>query len=203
MRTYIDLFLTFAKVGVTTFGGGYAMLPILEREVVENKKWATTGELSDYFAIGQCTPGIIAVNTATFIGSKQKGILGAVFATLGLACPGIIIISLLAAGLSHFNEMSAVGHAFNGLRAAICVLIINAVIKLGKSSLKDAFSLFLFLAVLAAALFFKISPALLVLSCGFLGLLVGLFKGRRSASSSSGVSGESGAENAAQEAKKL
>ncbi len=173
MRTYIDLFLTFAKVGVTTFGGGYAMLPILEREVVENKKWATTGELGDYFAIGQCTPGIIAVNTATFIGRKQKGILGAIWATLGLAAPSIIIISLLAAGLSRFNELSAVGHAFNGLRAAICVLIINAVFKLGKTALKDAFSIILFLLVLALALLFKISPAILVIICGLLGFIAG------------------------------
>ena len=173
MRTYIDLFLTFAKVGVTTFGGGYAMLPILEREVVENKKWATAGELGDYFAIGQCTPGIIAVNTATFIGRKQKGILGAILATLGLATPSIIIISLLAAGLSRFYAVSAVEHAFNGLRAAICVLIINAVFKLGKTALKDAFSIILFLVVLASALLFRISPAILVLICGLLGLLAG------------------------------
>ena len=84
MSIYPDLFVTFAKVGVMTFGGGYAMLPILQREVVDNKGWATEEELMDYFAIGQCTPGVIAVNTATFIGQKQRGIAGGILATLGV-----------------------------------------------------------------------------------------------------------------------
>ena len=87
MNIMVDLFVTFAKVGVCTFGGGYAMLPILQREVVEKKGWATEEELTDYFAVGQCTPGIIAVNTATFIGYKYRGIPGGVLATLGLVFP--------------------------------------------------------------------------------------------------------------------
>ena len=92
MNQYLDLFLTFAKVGVMTFGGGYAMLPILQREVVERKGWATEEELMDYFAIGQCTPGIIAVNTATFIGQKLNGVFGGIFATLGFVFPSLVII---------------------------------------------------------------------------------------------------------------
>ena len=93
MNLYLDLFLTFAKVGVCTFGGGYAMLPILQREVVERKGWCSEEDLTDYFAIGQCTPGIIAVNTATFIGHRQKGILGGAFATLGVVFPSLCIIN--------------------------------------------------------------------------------------------------------------
>ena len=111
MNLYLDLFLTFAKVGVCTFGGGYAMLPILQREVVENKGWATEEELTDYFAIGQCTPGVIAVNTATFIGYKYKGIIGGILTTLGVVFPSLIIITLIAAFLSNFAHIPAVQHA--------------------------------------------------------------------------------------------
>ena len=94
MKKLLDLFLTFARVGGLTFGGGYAMLPILQREVVDKKKWATEEELADYYAVGQCTPGIIAVNVATFIGNTEAGILGGIFATLGVVFPSVVIISL-------------------------------------------------------------------------------------------------------------
>ena len=100
------LFLTFAKIGVLTFGGGYAMLPILQRDVVETKHWATEEELMDYYAIGQCTPGIIAVNTATFIGSKRKGFLGGVVATLGMVFPSLVLISIIAAFINNFPVLS-------------------------------------------------------------------------------------------------
>ena len=105
MRELWELFITFAKVGVMTFGGGYAMLPILQREVVENKGWATDEELTDYFAIGQCTPGVIAVNTATFIGQKKRGIVGGIFTTLGVVFPSVVIISLLAGVIEAFSHI--------------------------------------------------------------------------------------------------
>ncbi len=108
MNIYADLFLTFAKIGVCTFGGGYAMLPILQRELVEKRGWATEEELSDYFAIGQCTPGIIAVNTATFVGHSRKGAAGGVVATLGLVFPCLVIIMLIAAFLQNFAEQPVV-----------------------------------------------------------------------------------------------
>ena len=119
MNIYLDLFLTFAKVGVCTFGGGYAMLPILQREVVEKKGWATDEELTDYYAIGQCTPGIIAVNTTTFIGHKFKGKLGGVFATLGVIFPSVIIITLIAAFLANFADYPMVQHALGGINACV------------------------------------------------------------------------------------
>ncbi|MBQ7193984.1 MAG: chromate transporter, partial [Synergistaceae bacterium] len=93
---FADLFITFCRIGVVTFGGGYAMLPILQREIVENKKWGTDEELADYYAIGQCTPGIIAVNVATFIGRKIAGIPGGIVATLGVVFPSLLIIAGLA-----------------------------------------------------------------------------------------------------------
>ena len=172
MNIYFDLFLVFSKVGVCTFGGGYAMLPILQREIVENRHWATDDELNDYFAIGQCTPGIIAVNTATFIGSKQKGVLGGVLATLGVVFPSIIIITIVAACLTEFQEYAAVRHAFSGIRACVCILILNAVIKLARSSLVDIPAVLIFIAVFLLSAIFGLSPAILVAVSGLLGFVI-------------------------------
>ena len=151
MNIYLDLFLTFAKVGVCTFGGGYAMLPILQREVVEKKQWATDEELTDYFAIGQCTPGIIAVNTATFIGHKYKGIAGGILATLGVVFPSLIIITIIAAFLQEFASYPVVAHALAGINAAVVALIAVSVFKLGKTTLKGKVAPWIFLAVLVLA----------------------------------------------------
>ena len=151
MNIYLDLFLTFAKVGVCTFGGGYAMLPILQREVVEKKGWATDGELTDYFAVGQCTPGIIAVNTATFIGYKYKGVPGGVLATLGVVFPSLVIITAIAAFLSSFADIPVVRHALAGINAAVVALIASSVRKLGSSTLKNGAAITIFLCVLALA----------------------------------------------------
>ena len=176
MNIYLDLFLTFAKIGVCTFGGGYAMLPILQREVVEGKHWATDQDLNDYFAIGQCTPGIIAVNTATFIGCRLKKAPGGIVATLGVVFPSIVIITLIAACLSNFQDVAAVQHAFAGIRACVCILIVNAVLKLRKSSVIDLPTAILFILVFAASAAFGISPALLVVTCGLIGLGLSRFK---------------------------
>ncbi len=151
MNIYLDLFLTFAKVGVCTFGGGYAMLPILQREVVEKKGWATDEELTDYFAVGQCTPGIIAVNTATFIGYKHKGVPGGVLTTLGVVFPSLVIITAIAAFLSNFADIPVVQHALAGINAAVVALIAASVLKLGKSTLKNGAAIAIFLCVLALA----------------------------------------------------
>ena len=170
MNIYLDLFLTFAKVGVCTFGGGLAMLPILQREVVEKKGWATDEELTDYYAIGQCTPGIIAVNTATFVGHKQKGILGGILATLGLVFPSVVIITVIAACLRNFADNPYVVHAFNGIRACVCVLIFNTVLKLRKSTVIDWPTAVIFGVVFFLSALWGVSPALVVLVAGVLGL---------------------------------
>ena len=122
MNEYLDMFLTFARVGVMTFGGGAAMLPILEREIVDNKGWATEEELVDYFAIGQCTPGIIAVNTATFIGQKKRGALGGIVATLGIVFPSVVIISILAGLITNFAHLAWVRNAFAGIQVSSACL---------------------------------------------------------------------------------
>ena len=136
MKTLIDLFFTFCRIGGLTFGGGYAMLPIIQKEIVEEKKWATEEEVLDYYAVGQCTPGIIAVNTATFIGYKVHGIIGAIVATLGVVFPSLIIITIIAALLKNFANYSIVQHAFSGIRVVVIALIVSAILKLAKTSIK-------------------------------------------------------------------
>lgn len=163
MKLLFDLFLTFAKMGAVTFGGGYAMLPILQREVVTRKKWAADEELMDYYALGQVTPGMIAVNVATFIGCKLKGFWGGVFATIGVITPSMIIITLIAMFLTQFEENPYVVHAFAGIRACVCILILDAVIKLGKKSVRDKRTAFIFTAILLFSLFSPVSPVAAVL----------------------------------------
>lgn len=180
MNIYLDMFLTFAKVGVMTFGGGYAMLPILQREVVENKHWATEEELMDYFAIGQCTPGIIAVNTATFVGQKNKGILGGIFATFGVVFPSLIIISLLAGVIEAFSHLTWVQDAFGGIRVCVCVLILNAVVKLYKKAVVDKFTFLLFLLVALGSCFTPLSPVVFVIFAAVVGILLKTLGGEKS-----------------------
>ena len=172
MNIYPDLFLTFAKVGVMTFGGGYAMLPILQREVVENKGWATEEELTDYFAIGQCTPGIIAVNTATFIGQKNKGVPGGIIATLGLVFPSLVIISMLAGVITQFSHLAWVNHAFGGIRVCVCILILNAITKLYKKSVIDIPTTMIFFLVFGLSAWLSCSPVWFVLAAAVAGIVL-------------------------------
>ncbi|MCR4744689.1 MAG: chromate transporter [Lachnospiraceae bacterium] len=157
-----ELFISFAKVGVMTFGGGYAMLPILQREIVENKGWATDEDLANYFAIGQCTPGVIAVNTATFIGYKTRGKIGGIAATLGVVFPSVLIITTLAGVISAFADNIYVAKAFNGIRACVCVLILKAILKLWKSAVNTKLTMTVFLIGLALALFTEIPLVALI-----------------------------------------
>ena len=171
MKRLWRLFLAFAKVGVMTFGGGYAMIPILEREIVDRHGWASSEELMDYYAVGQCTPGVIAVNTATFIGYKVAGLLGGVVATLGVVFPSLCIITLIAGVLTHFSDIPQVKSAFAAIRVCVCVLIFNAVLKLWKGAVKDKGALALFLLVFILSIFLDISPVFYVLVCAAAGIL--------------------------------
>ncbi len=162
-----------------TFGGGYAMLPILQREVVENKGWATEEELMDYFAIGQCTPGVIAVNTATFIGQKLRGFWGAIFATIGVVFPSLVIISLLAGVIEAFSHLTWVQNAFGGIRVCVCVLITNAVVKLYKKAVVDKLSFVIFLAVAIGSTVFEVSPVVFVLLAAVIGIAVKVKGGKQ------------------------
>ena len=174
MKILLQLFLIFARIGGFTFGGGYAMLPMLQKELVENKKWTTNEELIDYYAIGQCTPGVIAVNVATFIGFKKKGVAGAVFATLGMVTPSLIIVGTIAAFISGFQDYEVVQWAFSGIRAAVVALILSSMWKIAKKSLVDVFAVAIFLVVALVSFFTDISPVVFVVSAGIIGLVLNL-----------------------------
>lgn len=179
LRQLFGLFGAFAVVGVTTFGGGYAMLPALQREVVEKRRWATEEEVMDWYAIGQCTPGVIAVNTATFVGQKQAGIPGGIFATLGVVFPSLIIIMIIAAFIQNFAHLPAVQNAFAGIRVCVCVLILNAVVKLWKKSIVDWKTFLIFLLVFAGSVFLSISPVLYVLAAAVAGIIIRELEARK------------------------
>ena len=171
MKELFDLFWTFCKIGALTFGGGYAMLPIIQREIVENKKWSTEKEILDYYAVGQCTPGVIAVNTATFIGFKLKGIIGGIFATLGVVFPSLIIILVIASFLQNFADMTIVQNAFAGIRVAVVALIITTVMKLLKSSVKDFLGIIIAILTFIISAFLGLSPVYVVIAAGLTGFI--------------------------------
>ena len=172
LKELIDLFLTFARVGGLTFGGGYAMLPMLQQEVVGKRHWATEEEIMDYYALGQCTPGIIAVNVATFIGYKNRGVIGAIAATAGMIFPSLIIITLIAAFLKNFAELELVKNAFAGIRVCVGVLVLDAVKTLWKKGVIDKATLVIAAVVFLGMLLSNISPILFVIGAGLAGWLV-------------------------------
>lgn len=172
MSVLWELFAAFARIGALTFGGGYAMIPMLEREVVNRHHWATEEELMDYYAVGQCTPGVIAVNVATFVGYKIAGPVGGVFATLGVVTPSLLIILLIASVLQNFADVPAVKSAFAGIRVCVSVLIFNAVLKLWKKAVVDKAALVLFLLVFLLSLFTDLSPVVFVVVCAAAGILL-------------------------------
>lgn len=181
MRDFIRLFCSFFKIGLFTFGGGYAMLPMLQRELIERRGWTTEDEILDYFSIAQCTPGVIAVNTATFVGHKKAGFWGAAFATCGVVAPSVIIITLIAALLSNFAEIEAVRHALVGIRAAVCVLIGNSVYKLIKKSVTDKFTLAVYAVVLVLAVTGIIPTFVTVIAVALLGFVTSFIKAKKGA----------------------
>lgn len=165
MKELLKLFLIFAKIGSFTFGGGYAMLPMIQREIVDKNGYATEQEVLDYYAIGQLTPGVIAVNVATFIGMKRKGLLGAAFATFGVVFPSIVIITVIALVLRNFMDITWVQYAFSGIRVAVIALIVKTVITVTKKGIVDTFTGILFGLALILGLIFDISSVMVVLIC--------------------------------------
>jgi len=172
MKMIMNLFFSFAKIGVFTFGGGYAMLPMFQRELVEHRGWATEEEMSECYALSQCTPGPIAVNTATYVGYQMAGVAGGIAATLGVVFPSLMIITLIAAFFTRFAELTPVKNAFAGIRVVVCVLILNAVVKLGKKSVTNAASWVIFIAVLALAVLTDLSPIIFVVAAAVAGIVI-------------------------------
>ena len=163
VKEYLDIFWTMFKIGICTFGGGYAMMAILERELSERRTWVSQEDILDYMAIGQITPGIIAVNISTFVGRKKKGIPGAIFATLGVITPSIIIIMIIAAFLTNFQDNEYVQHALVGIRICVCALIVNATVGFIKKTVVDLLSLAVFICVFLAAAFSRLDTVYFVL----------------------------------------
>lgn len=171
MKELLELYTIFFKIGGFTFGGGYAMLPILQEELVKKRKWATDEELLDYYAIGQVTPGIIAVNTATFIGEKQKGLIGAIIATLGLVTPSLIFISIISRFMKEFQQNQIFQHAFSGIQVVVVALILSVAIDMSKQTIKDGIGLILAIFSFVAIAIFKLSPIIVVIVSSVVGLI--------------------------------
>ena len=171
MKFLIQLFFIFSKIGLFTFGGGYAMFPILKSELIEKRGWITEDELLDYYAIGQCTPGIIAVNVATFVGKKLKGIIGAAFTTVGVIFPSVVIITLIATCINNFADLWFVQSAFSGIHVAVIVLILNTIISMWKKSVKKPFDYIVFLLALVLSFFDILSSVLVVVISAVAGII--------------------------------
>ena len=164
------IFLAFARIGVFTFGGGYSMLPMFQRDLVEKSGWLTEVELMDYYSVSQCLPGIIAVNTSVFIGHKKAGRAGGVAAAIGVISPSIIIILIIAAFITRFSDIPAVQHAFAGIRVCVTVLIINTIIKLWKNAIVDKTALLIFAVVFGVSVFTSFPVVVLVVAAGSVGI---------------------------------
>lgn len=173
IKKVLDLYWAFFKIGATTFGGGYAMLPIIEREIVEKRKYATNEEILNYYAIGQCTPGVIAVNCATLVGNKEGGFWGSIFATAGVISPALIIIMAISGLINNFAHIPAVVHAFSGIRVAVCALMINVVIKLLKTNIKNVLGGIIFAVTLLGSILFDISPVYFIVAAAVVGIISG------------------------------
>jgi len=172
MKELFMLFFTFAKIGAFTFGGGYAMLELMKTELCHKKNWCEEAELLDYFALSQCTPGVIAVNTATFVGRKVKGIFGGIVATLGVVTPSFIIITVIAQFLQNFAQYQITQHVFGGIRIIVAVLVVNAVFTMGKAAIKDKICLILAVCSCVLSFIFTLSPIYFVICGALLGLFI-------------------------------
>ena len=172
MKEILEIFWAFFVIGASTFGGGYAMIPVLQRELISKRSWINMEEVMDYFTIAQITPGIIAVNVATFVGFKRKGLLGGIIATIALILPGAALMIIISLFLRRFAEYRLVQHAFTGIRVAVCALILDTIVKLFKGLFRDFRPIILFIIALVLSLVFSISPVFIILGACFAGFLL-------------------------------
>ena len=172
MREYLELFWAFIVIGVTTFGGGYAIIPVLERELIKKRGWITMDEVLDFYTIAQITPGIIAVNVATFVGCKRKNFIGGTIATIGFVLPGVCLMMFISVFVRRFAEYPIVQHALAGIRLAVCALILDTTIKLFKGFFKNYKSLILSVIAFVLSAVFSVSPVFIILGAGIAGFLL-------------------------------
>lgn len=175
----LKLFLTFFKIGAFTFGGGYAMVPLMQREAVEKNNWISDDDILEVIAISESTPGPIAINSATFIGYKVAGTLGSFFATLGVVMPSFIIILAISFVLRQFEDIKYVQYAFNGIRAGVLALILKACWSMYKKMPRGGISYFIAIAAFSAVALFDINVLIVIVCCGILGLAASLISERR------------------------
>ncbi len=179
MKELWNLYVSWFKMGLFTFGGGYAMLPMIQREVIQKYHWATEDEIMDYYAIGQITPGIIAVNTATFVGYKLRGVLGGTIATLGVISPSIIIISCIAGLIQNFSDLPFVQSALRGIQVAVCVLMTKSIINLYQKGVKNIPTFVIFAGACLLSTFTSISTMILVVIAGVCGYVMYILEDKK------------------------
>ena len=179
---YVQLFTAFFKIGLFTFGGGMSMLPMLQRELVESKQWLTEEEILNYFAIGQCTPGIIAVNVATFCGYKRAGLSGAIVSTIGIVCPSWIVITLIAGSISRFSDIVWIQRAMKGVYVAVAALLARAVFTFGKKIITDFVTAGIAVGAFLAMSVWNVSGILIVLVAGIIGFCAQIIRNGKRAS---------------------
>ncbi len=167
---YLSLYWVFVRIGAVTFGGGLAMLPILERDLIKKRQWMTGEQLLDYFAIGQVTPGIVAVNVSTFVGYNRKGFFGALVATAGIVTPSLIIITFLAMFLSNFADILWVQHALRGINVVVAMLLIDALVRMARKTIIDWVTAAIVVASFIAIMAFDVSGVWVVLGSAALGI---------------------------------
>ena len=172
MKELCDIFFAFIIIGVTNFGGGYAILPALERELIKKRGWITKDEVMDYFTISQITPGVIAINISTFVGCKRKGALGGLVATIGFIVPGVTLMILISLFIRQFADYAIVKHAFTGIRIAVGALILSTTINMVKGFFKEYKSIIIFVIALVLSAVFSTSPVFIVLGAGIAGLFL-------------------------------
>ena len=176
IRQFVELYLAFAKIGAFTFGGGLAMMPIMQRELIEKRGWLTEEELIDYFAIGQSTPGIIAVNVATFVGYKRLGWFGGIIGTIGVVTPSWVIIMLLAGAISSVDKFPVAHKALHGINVAVAALLTSVIVKFSKKTIKSLWNAFFMLLAFVLIYFFKVQSVWIIIASLVTGSLLTLYK---------------------------
>lgn len=176
IRQFLELYLAFVKIGTFTFGGGLAMMPIMQRELIEKRGWITEEELIDYFAIGQSTPGIIAVNVATFVGYKRLGILGGIIGTIGVVTPSWVIIMLLAGAISSVDKYPLAQKALRGINVAVAALLTSVIVKFSKKTIKNLWNVLFMLLAFALIYFLKVQSVWIIIASLVIGSLLTLYR---------------------------
>ncbi len=181
LKQFLELYLAFVKIGAFTFGGGLAMMPIMQRELIEKRGWITEEELIDYFAIGQSTPGIIAVNVATFVGYKRLGWFGGIIGTLGVVTPSWVIIMLLAGAISSVDKYPMAQKALRGINVAVAALLTSVIVKFSKKTIKSVWNAVLMLIAFTLIYFFKVQSVWIIIASLVIGCLITMYKQKKTA----------------------